>query len=93
MTVLPEIINQASLNSTSNVNEDKELARISYYNRTTNIHSWLTAIKSIFIDLKYGETMWANKAKYYLLDLAAQFVYINDDRMITWKSFRRCTDS
>ncbi|CAF1285024.1 unnamed protein product [Rotaria magnacalcarata] len=88
MTVLPEIINQASVNNTSNINEDKELARISYYNGTTNIYSWLTAIKSVFIDLKYDETMWANKAKYYLLDLAAQFVYINDDRMITWKSFQ-----
>ncbi|CAF3800904.1 unnamed protein product, partial [Rotaria sordida] len=70
-------------------NEDKELARIPYYNGKTNIYAWLTAIKSVFIDLKYDESSWANKAKYYLLDHAAQFVYVNDEQMTNWKSFQK----
>jgi hypothetical protein len=70
-------------------NEDKELSRIPYYNGKSNIYAWLMAIKSVFIDLKYDEDTWANKAKYYLLDDAAQFAYINDEEMSTWNMFRK----
>ncbi|CAF1271896.1 unnamed protein product [Rotaria magnacalcarata] len=34
MTVLPEVVNQTSINNALNINEDKELARISYFNGT-----------------------------------------------------------
>ncbi|CAF1366701.1 unnamed protein product [Didymodactylos carnosus] len=79
---------QPQTHSTNN-NDAKELARIPYYNGTTNIYAWLTAIKSVFIDLQYDETTWANKAKYYLLDHAAQFVYHNDEQMNDWNTFRK----
>jgi hypothetical protein len=64
-----------SLNHLTDENE-KELARIPYYNGKTNIYAWLIAVKSVFIDLKFDESNWANKAKYYLLDHAAEFIYI-----------------
>ena len=70
-------------------NEDKELARIPYFNGKANIYAWLMAVKSVFIDLKYDENTWANKAKYYLLDHAAQYVYLNDDQMTNWNNFRK----
>lgn len=89
LTLLPETVNQTLINNVLNINEDKELSRIPYYNGTTNIYSWLTAIKSVFVDLKYDEAMWTNKAKYYLLDSAAQFVYINDEKMNTWTTFQQ----
>ncbi|CAF0918157.1 unnamed protein product [Rotaria sordida] len=73
----------------TNINEDRELARIPYYNGKTNIYSWLIAIKSVFIDLEYDETTWANKAKYYLSDDAAQFVYLNDNEMTNWNTFQK----
>ncbi|CAF3580804.1 unnamed protein product [Rotaria sp. Silwood1] len=86
MTITPQAL---STNHLMNNNEDRELARIPYYNGKTNIYAWLTAIKSVFIDLKYDESSWANKAKYYVLDHAAQFVYVNDDQMTNWKSFQK----
>ncbi|CAF3685878.1 unnamed protein product [Rotaria sp. Silwood1] len=86
VTVPPQTLSTYHL---MNNNEDKELARIPYYNGKTNIYAWLMAIKSVFIDLKYDESSWANKAKYYLLDHAAQFVYVNDDQMTNWKSFQK----
>ncbi|CAF3637281.1 unnamed protein product [Rotaria sp. Silwood1] len=86
MTVPPQTLSTYHL---MNNNEDKELARIPYYNGKTNTYAWLTAIKSVFIDLKYDESTWANKAKYYLLDHAAQFIYVNDDQMSNWKYFQR----
>jgi len=69
--------------------EDKELNRIPYYNGKTNIFAWLIAVKSIFVDLKYDEDTWTNKAKYYLLDHAAEFAYLNDDEMTNWSTFKK----
>ena len=76
-TALPQSDKQ-TLNHITDSNEDKELARIPFYNGETNIYAWLIAIKSVFIDLKYDESTWMNKAKYYLLDHAAQFAYIHE---------------
>ena len=100
MTVQPELENQILTTTTTvsqvqpkvpstNNNEHKDLARIPYYNGKTNIYAWLTAIKSVFVDLNYNASTWANKAKYYLLDDAAHFVYVNDDQMTDWETFQK----
>ncbi|CAF2519857.1 unnamed protein product [Rotaria sp. Silwood2] len=89
LKTIPTSSQTQPINHSINSNEDKELARIPYYNGNTNIYAWLTAIKSAFIDLNYDESTWANKAKYYLLDHAAQFVYVNDDQMTNWKDFQK----
>lgn len=85
-TTLPQV--KTSNHATVN-NDCKELARIPHYNGKTNIYAWLTAVKSVFIDLKYDETTWANKAKYYLSDHAVQFVYLHDDPMTNWNTFQK----
>ena len=65
MTVQPELENQILTTTTTvsqvqpkvpstNNNEHKDLARIPYYNGKTNIYAWLTAIKSVFVDLNYN---------------------------------------
>ncbi|CAF2803609.1 unnamed protein product [Rotaria sp. Silwood2] len=68
MAVLPELDNQTlktimtllpiqSTNHSINNKEDKVLVRIPYYNRKTNIYVWLTAIKSVFMNLEYYESI------------------------------------
>lgn len=84
--------NESQIRSSNHLvdsNEDKELGRIPYFNGKANVYAWLMAVKSVFIDLKYDENTWANKAKYYLLDHAAQYVYLNDDQMTNWNNFRK----